>query len=116
MTATIIFLKAQQPQLTAISELEELPSPNLGAALLELWRRRDELLAVIEGLRRPSLATHARFGPLVASLEALAVQGLVEVDLLIREVEQMTNFLVTNEPAVGRLEQGEAPRVGLFTG
>lgn len=90
MSAIIISLQEQRcrsaPEAAADAPLSAL----IAEATLELWRRHDDLLAVIERLREPALEAHTRFGPLAASLQSTAMQALVEVGLLIRQAEQVS--------------------------
>lgn len=89
MTASIISLQGRR-SATAPAIESDLPlSLEIGKAMLELWQRHDELLAIIEVLRQHDPVARARFGPLMTNLETTVSQALLEVGLLIRQAERL---------------------------
>jgi hypothetical protein len=94
MTANIISLQDRRSAAAPMAASEPPLSTMIGETTLELWRRHDELLAIIEVLRQPDPAARTRFGPLMVSLETTVGQALVEVGLLIRQAERLNASLI----------------------
>lgn len=94
MTANIISLQDRRSKAASMAGFEPPLSTTIGETTLELWRRHDELLAIVEVLRQPDPAARARFGPLIVSLEVTVCQALLEVGLLIRQAERLHASLI----------------------
>ncbi|MCJ2011764.1 hypothetical protein [Methylobacterium sp. J-076] len=90
MSATIISLQERQASAAIAAGIGLPSSTAIEAATLELWRRHDELLSVLEGLRQPDLEVHTLFAPQIACLEATVVRTIAEVGLLIRRAERLS--------------------------
>ena len=96
MTGTIIPLRSKDEETSALAHFDvlaaelltegraaSLSAARLDAILTELRRHRSQLCAVMEDQHRSSLAAHAQFGSLAASIRAVANQTLARIDQLI---------------------------------